>query len=72
MTQDIPNEQLLNMQRVCKQFGLDIKHATRHGVMLSLVPVSLESLPGAEQLRAIADHLGGDGVRYVTLVLEEE
>lgn len=58
------------LTRVCARFGLEIVDATRHGVMLTLVPRSLEGLPDAQALREIADALGGDGVRYVTLDLD--
>lgn len=55
---------------VCARFGLDVVAAHRHGVMLTLVPRDLDHLPDAQALREIADALGGDGVRYVTLDLD--
>jgi hypothetical protein len=38
--------------------------------MLELTPASYDALPDAAALRALAEEVGGDGVRYVTLVLE--
>ena len=59
-----------HIQALCASFGLEVVDAHRHGVMLTLVPRSLDHLPEAHTLREIADALGGDGVRYVTLSLD--
>lgn len=58
------------LKAVCARFGLEIIAAHRHGVMLTLVPHNLEHIPDAQALREIADALGGDGIRYVTLDLD--
>jgi hypothetical protein len=58
------------LKAVCARFGLEIVAARRHGVMLTLVPCDLEHIPDAQALREIADALGGDGIRYVTLDLD--
>ena len=39
------------------------------GVLLELTPDSLDDLPDAQTLREIADALGGDGIRYVSLLI---
>lgn len=56
----------------CAAHGLVICGARRAGAMLELRPASLDALPDAMLLRQLADELGGDGVRYVTLALEAE
>lgn len=60
------------VQAQCATHGLVICGARRTGAMLELRPASLDALPDAMTLRQLADALGGDGVRYVTLALEPE
>lgn len=54
----------------CAEHGLTITDVIQKGVMLELVPASLSGLPDAATLRQLADQIGGDGIRYVTLSLE--
>lgn len=58
------------MIALCAARGLEVTDVHLRGVLLELTPSSLEQLPSAETLRALADELGGDGVRYVALALE--
>ena len=55
---------------ICTKQGLTIEGASRRGVLLELTPVSLDDLPSAMELAAIADELAGDGVRYVALAID--
>lgn len=64
-------EQLAHIAEVCTAHQLLIRGARRHGVLLELWPESLDSLPDSHTLRAIAEALAGDGVRYVALGLDE-
>lgn len=64
--------ELARIMEVCARHGLVICGARRQGVLLELLPQTLEALPSAHTLRAIAEALAGDGVRYVALGLEEE
>lgn len=58
--------------RICAERGLAIRAVRRHGEMLQLVPVSIDDVPDAETVRAIADTVArSDGARWVTLLLEE-
>ncbi|MEM1348674.1 MAG: hypothetical protein AAGI01_08980 [Myxococcota bacterium] len=57
------------VRRLAMEHGLDVVEAWRHGVMLVLRPRDLGALPDRDALRELADALGGDGVRYVTLSL---
>jgi len=59
-----------SMIALCAARGLDVIDVHQRGVLLEITPSSLEQLPSAEALRALADELGGDGVRYVALALE--
>lgn len=54
---------------LCARFGLQIRGAEVAGDVLQLVPVTLESLPGAAVLGEIAEALKPLGYRYVTLGL---
>ena len=62
----------VRVREVCEAHGLAVREVRQRGVLLELVPVSLERLPSAGVLRELADALAGDGVRYVALSLEEE
>ncbi len=62
----------LDALRACaRSLGLEVARAARQGVLLRLWPASLDALPSADALRELADLLGGDGVRFVALVLDE-
>lgn len=67
----LTTEQLAHIVEVCAAHHLVIRGARRQGVLLELCPESLEALPDAHTLRAIAEALAGDGVRYVALALDE-
>ncbi len=67
----IQGDALHALRARCHAMGLEIRGARRRGTSLELMPSSLDHLPDAEVLREIADALGGDGVRYVSLSLEE-
>ncbi len=64
-------QQLQQITEVCAAHHLVIRGARRHGVLLELLPEQLDDLPDAHTLRAIAEALAGDGVRYVALALDE-
>lgn len=68
----IQGDALEALRTHCRAIGLEIRGARRRGVSLELLPASLDDLPGPAALRELADALGGDGVRYVALSLEEE
>lgn len=55
----------------CAQVGLALRGHERRGALLILQPASLTDLPSAEVLRALAETLRTDGVRWVALDLEE-
>ena len=71
LSNTLDGDALERVQQTCATRGLDVVAACRRGVMLELTPASLDALPGADALREIADDLGGDGIRYVSLLLEE-
>lgn len=71
MSDTLTDESFEQLAGICKRFGLDIVAASRQGVMLTVTPRSLDALPDAETLRELADALGGEGIRYVTLDLVE-
>lgn len=58
-------------QALCQAHGLALRGVRRQGVLLELLPLTLETLPDAALLREIADALAGDGIRYVALSLDE-
>lgn len=62
---------LARIQSVCAARGLNVVAARRLGALLELVPAELEALPSARTLRALAEELGGDGVRHVALAIDE-
>lgn len=72
MSTTLSPDELERIKATCAEHGLLIINARRKGVMLELEPASLEALPSAQTLSALADVLGGDGIRYVALVLEDD
>jgi hypothetical protein len=70
MTQSLDPDTLAHIAQTCASHQLPIRHAERHGTLLVLTPASLHELPSADTLRELADSLGGDGIRYVTLRLD--
>ncbi len=68
-THTLDGDDLARVIALCSSHGLSVHAATRRGVMLELTPVSLDELPTPETLRELADALGGDGVRYVSLLI---
>lgn len=72
MSTTLSHDELERIKATCAEHGLLITNARRKGVMLELEPASLEALPSAQTLSALADVLGGDGIRYVALVLEDD
>lgn len=72
MSTTLSHDELEHIKATCAEHGLMITNARRKGVMLELEPASLEALPSAQTLSALADVLGGDGIRYVALVLDGE
>lgn len=71
MSTTLSQDELEHIKATCAEHGLKITHARRKGVMLELQPATLDALPSAQTLRSLADVLGGDGIRYVTLGLDE-
>jgi len=71
MRYPLTGAQLDDVRRVAMEYDLEVDEAWRHGVMLVLRPRSFDTLPDHDTLRELADALGGDGVRYVTLSLQE-
>lgn len=68
--EEIEGQELERIREIALEFGLDIVGARRQGVMLELSPRDLKNLPAAGVMAEIADALGGDGIRYVSLSLE--
>ncbi len=68
-TYPLEGDDLTRIVSLCASHGLAIHAATRRGVLLELSPDSLDDLPPAQTLREIADALGGDGIRYVSLLI---
>jgi hypothetical protein len=68
-TYHLEGDDLARVITLCASHGLAVHAATRRGVLLELSPDSLDDLPPADTLREIADALGGDGVRYVSLLI---
>lgn len=56
---------------VCGRHEFPVADATLDGDVLKLTPESLDDLPGAETLEAIADALEDDRFRYVTFAVPE-
>lgn len=71
MEQPLSAEALDHLRTLCAAHGLALRTARQRGVLLELVPVTLDHLPAPHQMRELADALGGDGVRYVALALED-
>ena len=68
-TYPLEGDDLARVITLCASHGLAIHAAKRRGVLLELTPDSLDDLPDAHTLRELADTLGGDGVRYVSLLI---
>ena len=66
----LPPDQLDAIIARAAAYELKLVGASRRGVTLELEPASLDDLPSASALRALAEELGGEGIRYVTLSLE--
>ena len=68
----VQGELLERALRAASEAGLRVRAVRQRGVMLEIVPHDLEALPPIEAMRELADALAGDGIRYVTLALDDD
>lgn len=70
--EELEARELETIRDVCVAHGLELSTAYRRGVLLILVPRSLDEVPDSGVLRQIAEALAQDNVRYVALSLDED
>ncbi len=61
-----------NIRSLCAEAGFPLAEIRDDGKMLILVPQSIESLPDAETLQQLADHIRADEYRHIAFSVDPD
>lgn len=68
----LTDDQMERIRERCRRHEFPLARSRRHRDILILVPRSVDALPGADRLEALAGELEDDGFRFVTFSVPEE